>query len=220
MQQVDRPLEDFHVSGRPGDHVLQAQGVRLEPFSREAHGEALWSSLGQANDLWTYMPYGPFVSRTEFDAWLVARERLADPRHMSIVVQGQAAGSLAFMAMRPDVGVVEIGHVVLSPRLSRTPQATAAFAMALGHVFSLGYRRVEWKCDSRNQASQSAALRLGFQFEGLFRQHMIVKGQNRDTAWFAILDKDWQRIRAGFERWLRPENFDEKGRQKAKLQVA
>ena len=217
MDQVDRPLANFQVSGHPGDQVLEAHGVRLEPFSREAHGDALWSSLGQANDLWTYMPYGPFAARSEFDAWLAAREGLDDPRHMSIVVQGQAVGSLAFMALRPEVGVVEIGHVVLSPRLGRTPQATAAIAMALGHVFSLGYRRAEWKCDSRNQASRSAALRLGFQFEGLFRQHMIIKGQNRDTAWFGLVDREWPTMAQAFERWLDPANFDADGRQRSRL---
>ena len=217
MDQDNRPLEAFASCPPPGRTALEAHGVRLEPFSALVHGAGLWTSLGQADELWTYMPYGPFASRKAFDAWLGGREGHDDPRHMSILVQGEVLGTLAFMSLRPDMGVAEIGHVVLSPRLSRTPPATAAFVLALGHLFDLGYRRVEWKCDSRNQPSRRAALRLGFRFEGVFRQHMIIKGQNRDTAWFGLIDREWPAMARSFERWLEPANFDADGRQRSRL---
>jgi RimJ/RimL family protein N-acetyltransferase len=210
-------LSDYRPCQMPGREDLVGSGVRLEPLSVTRHGEALWSSLGANERLWTYMPYGPFADRRAFDAWQTGREGLEDPRHMSILVGDVALGTLAFMAIRPDMGVAEIGHVVLSEPLSRTAAATAAFALALGHLFALGYRRVEWKCDSRNQASRRAALRLGFRFEGIFRQHMIVKGQNRDTAWFSLIDREWPAMARAFERWLDPENFDADGRQRSRL---
>jgi RimJ/RimL family protein N-acetyltransferase len=210
-------LSHFPPRPLPGQSSLEGHGIRLEPFRAVDHGAELWSSLGGVPELWTYLPYGPFPDRASFDVWLAGREGGDDPRHMTILVEGRALGSLAFMALRPEMGVAEIGHVILGPQLQRSRAATAAFALAMGHLFDLGYRRVEWKCNNDNEPSRRAALRLGFQFEGVFRQHMVVKGRNRDTAWFGLVDGDWPAVAEAFERWLDPANFDEGGRQHRRL---
>ena len=213
----DQDLSGYRVSSLPGRLLLRDADVILRPFDPERDAQDLWSSLSASSDIWTYMAYGPFVDRAGFDAWIASRSKEKDPWHMTIEVSGRACGSLAFMALRPETGVVEIGHVLLSADLQRTQAATRAFALALRHLFDLGYRRVEWKCDARNQPSRRAALRLGFRFEGVFRQHMIIKGQNRDTAWFAMLDHEWPSMEEAFALWLDAANFDEAGRQRRRL---
>jgi RimJ/RimL family protein N-acetyltransferase len=217
MRIAGEDLTSFPPRPMPGRTAIEGHGLCLEPLCAADHARDLWASLGHDADLWTYLPYGPFADRTDFDAWLAGREGGDDPRHMTILVEGRPLGSLAFMALRPEMGVAEIGHVVLGPRLQKSRAATAAFALAIAHLFDLGYRRIEWKCDSANAPSRNAALRLGFQFEGLFRQHMVVKGRNRDTAWFSLIDREWPAIAEGFRRWLDPANFDESGRQRRRL---
>jgi RimJ/RimL family protein N-acetyltransferase len=170
--------------------------------------------------IWTYMPsYGPFADAAAFSQWVPARAALDDPYSYAIVDRsGRARGVFALMAVRPEHRVVEVGHVVYSPALQRTPLATEAQYLLARYAFeTLGYRRYEWKCDALNAASRRAALRYGFTFEGIFRQHMIAKGRNRDTAWFCMLDSEWPTRKAAFERWLAPENFAPDSRQIIRL---
>lgn len=211
---------------RPDRRPLHGRWVLLEPVSAERHGRDLYASFAEsdpAGNVWTYMPYGPWAGFEPFEAWLREREAARDPWFYAFIdrATGKAVGMGSFMRSDAPNGVIEIGHIWMSPGLQQSKEATEAIFLMIRHCFDdLGVRRLEWKCDALNAPSRKAAERFGFSFEGIFRQHLIVKGRNRDTAWFAMLDKDWHRIRAGFERWLRPENFDEKGRQKAKLQVA
>ncbi len=169
--------------------------------------------------MWDYMPYGPFEDASAFQAWLRERATLDDPYVYAVVApDGHAIGIAALMAIRPDMGVIEVGHIAYAPGLQRTPLGTEAQYLLARYAFdTLGYRRYEWKCNALNAASRRAAQRYGFTFEGMFRQHMIVKGKNRDTAWFSIIDTEWPDRRAAFERWLAPANFDADGRQKASL---
>jgi RimJ/RimL family protein N-acetyltransferase len=165
------------------------------------------------------MAYGPFAERSAFLGWLDGRQALADPFYYAVVdpVRGPV-GLATLMAIRPEMRVVEVGHIVLAPAAQRTRLATEAQYLLARHAFeTLGYRRYEWKCDALNAASRRAALRFGFVFEGIFRNHMIVKDRNRDTAWFAMTDADWPARKAAFERWLAPDNFDAAGRQRTSL---
>ncbi len=203
----------------PARATLPGRLVRLEPLQARLHAAALWCGFAPGVELWRYMAYGPFASEAAFTEWLAGREVTDDPLTFVILraAGGQAVGLLSLMAVRPDMGVLEIGNIVLSPVAQKTRLATEAFFLVLDKVFALGYRRVEWKCDARNGASRRAAQRLGFRFEGLFHQHMIVKGENRDTSWFAMLDQDWMQQRAAFIGWLADSNFDAEGRQRRPL---
>jgi RimJ/RimL family protein N-acetyltransferase len=221
------PLVDPLPSGsRPDMRPLHGRWVVLEPVTAEAHARDLFDSFKDSDpegDVWTYMPYGPWSSFEQFEAWVREKQTSRDPWFYAFIdrATGKAVGMGSFMRCDAANGVIEIGHIWMSPGLQKTKEATEVIFLMIRHCFDdLGVRRLEWKCDALNAPSRKAALRFGFTFEGIFRQHLIVKGRNRDTAWFAMLDKDWQPIRTGFERWLRPENFDDKGRQKAKLQVA
>ncbi len=208
---------------RPDLRPLHGLWVLLEPVSAGRHAKDLYHSIAGRDDVWTWLGYGPWDGFDSFEAWLREREAARDPWFYAFIRRdtGKACGMGAFMRCDAANGVIEIGHIWMSPELQKTREATEAIFLMIRHCFyDLGVRRLEWKCDALNAPSRKAAARFGFEFEGIFRQHMIVKGRNRDTAWFAMLDKDWHRVRAGFERWLRPENFDEKCRQKAKLQVA
>lgn len=207
---------------RPAPDVLTGRYTRLERLDWDEHGEALFKAVcGEANtDLWTYMPIGPFSDRAVFEqiyefvrnqfAWetMVIRDKASD------VVLGMAS----YMRVRPEHGSAEVGCVTFGPTLKRTRQATEAMFLMAVHLFDdLGYRRYEWKCDNANEASRRAAKRLGFAFEGVFRNDMVMKGRNRDTAWFAMTQEDWPKVKAGFESWLSPDNFDAAGQQKKRL---
>lgn len=226
----DRPVgpvvDPLPPGSKPDLRPLHGQWVMLEPVSAARHAKDLYASFAGSDPegkVWTYMPYGPWESFEQFEAWLKEREASRDPWFYAFIRRdtGKPVGMGSFMRCDAPNGAIEIGHIWMSPALQQTREATEAIFLMIRHCFDdLGVRRLEWKCDALNAPSRKAALRFGFSFEGVFRQHLIVKGRNRDTAWFAIIDKDWPRVRAGFERWLRPENFDEKGRQKAKLQVA
>lgn len=206
--------------GAPRPIVIEGRLTRLDPLDERRHGGDIWAAVAGHDHLWDYMGYGPFADEAAFRAWLRTRQELADPLHFAVVdrASGQALGWATLMEIRPSQGVIEVGNILFSPRLQRTPHATETIYLLARHAFDdLGYRRFEWKCNDQNEPSKRAALRFGFVPEGVFRQHMIVKGRNRDTAWFSMTDGEWPARRAAFERWLDPANFDAEGRQKVAL---
>lgn len=203
---------------RPFPDAMQHEGrfVRLERLSVARHGDALHAALTLDDGLWTYLPYGPFVDRAGFDVWLAGRAAFA--AHVTYTVvdlrSHSAVGVLSLMEIRPASGVVEVGHVAFGPVMQRTPMGSEAICLLARYVFEgLGYRRFEWKCDNGNVPSRRAATRFGFAFEGVFRQHLVVKGRNRDTAWFAMTDGDWQLLAPAYARWLAAANFTADDRQ-------
>jgi RimJ/RimL family protein N-acetyltransferase len=212
-------LSSFSAASRPGPVVLSGRYGRVEKLDPARHGAPLWDAVKDDPALWDYMPYGPFDSEGRFCAWLSERAALADPYIYAVVEpDGRARGIAALMRITPDMGVIEVGHIVYAPALQRTPLGTEAQYLLASYAFeTLGYRRYEWKCNARNAASRRAAERFGFTFEGIFRQHMVVKGKNRDTAWYSIIDAEWPARKAAFERWLAPDNFDADGRQRTSL---
>ena len=214
------PAVEAAPAERPGAVVLEGRVCRVEKLDPSRHGDALWQAMQGDDRLWAYMGYGPFADRAAFDSWLGDRAKLADPFAYAVSdrTSGAATGTVTLMEIRPAAGVIEMGNIVLSGALQRTVASTEAQYLVARHVFeTLGYRRYEWKCNSLNAPSRRAALRLGFSFEGVFRQHMIVKGRNRDTAWYSMLDREWPARKAAFERWLDPANFDEAGNQRTSL---
>jgi RimJ/RimL family protein N-acetyltransferase len=207
---------------RPAPVTLGGRHVIVRPLAPASDAAALYAaSHGADNEsLWRYLPDGPFADGAAFEAYLLARAAAADPLFFAIVDRGSgtAVGYAAYLRCEPAHRVVEIGHILYTPRLQRTAGATEAMYLLARHAFEdLGYRRYEWKCNSFNAPSRSAAQRFGFTFEGIFRQHMIVKGRSRDSAWYSMLDSEWPRRKAAFEGWLDPANFDATGRQKAPL---
>ena len=218
-QPVGLKVADPAPAPRPGPVTLKGRFGSVEKLDPERHGATMWEAIRGHDELWTYNGNGPFPEAAGFATWLTERAKLDDPYYFSIVdAAGRSLGMLTLMEIRPAMRVIEVGHVCYGRALQRTPLATEAQYLLARYVFeTLGYRRYEWKCHSFNEPSRRAALRLGFAFEGIFRQHMIVKGRNRDTAWFSMLDGEWPARKAAFERWLAPENFDRDGRQKAKL---
>jgi len=220
----DRPVGrrvDPQPAQTPQPVTLVGLHGSVERLDAARHRASLWDAVRGHDGIWTYMAYGPFAGEAVFADWLVSREENNDPYYYAIVDHaGRAVGLAALMAIRPDMRVVEVGNILLAPSLQRTVLATEAQLLLAGYVFeTLRYRRYEWKCDALNAASRRAALRFGFTFEGIFRDHMIVKGRSRDTAWFAMLESEWPARRAAFERWLQPENFDADGKQRKKLEV-
>lgn len=213
------PSVDSKPASPPGKVALTGRYTILERLNAARHGPALWDAFKGRDDLWTYSSQGPFADAAAFNTWLAQRATLEDPFYFTIQDRnGRALGVATLMEIRPDMRVIEVGHIVYGPSLQQTPLATEAQFVLARYVFeTLGYRRYEWKCDALNAASRRAAERFGFTFEGVFRQHMIVKGHNRDTAWFSILDNEWPQAKAAFERWLAPANFDEHGRQRQRL---
>jgi RimJ/RimL family protein N-acetyltransferase len=206
----------------PDGRILFGRWVRLEPVSVARHGRDLWEAVEGADAIWTYMGYGPFADFEAFRTWLRAREESRDPWFYAFIRRdtGKAAGMGAFMRADRANGVIEIGHIWMAPALQKTREATDAIYLMMRHCFDdLHVRRLEWKCDALNQPSRRAAERFGFTFEGIFRQHMIVKGRNRDTAWYAMLDGEWPKAQKAFKAWLADTNFDATGRQKASLRI-
>ena len=209
-------------TSKPERRTLDGRVVRLEPLDPLVHGDALYNGThGDGRDaLWKYLFEGPFPDRSAFDRYLQKAAVSEDPLFFAIVkkASGLAVGWAAFLRFEPTHRVIEVGHILYTPQLQRTAGATEAMYLMARYAFEdLGCRRYEWKCNSLNQPSLRAARRFGFTFEGIFRQHMIVKGGNRDTAWFSMLDSEWPRVKANFERWLAPENFDANGEQKVRL---
>jgi RimJ/RimL family protein N-acetyltransferase len=219
-----RPEVNASPAKRPERTTVKGQFVTIAPLDPAIHAQALWEGTqGAENErLWTYVFAGPFPDRADFETYLIQRAAAEDPLSFAILdhASGRAVGLAALMRIEPEHRSIEVGSILHTPVLQRTRGATEAMYLIARHVFEeLGYRRYEWKCNALNETSRRAALRLGFTFEGVFRQHMIVKGRNRDTAWFSMLDCEWPKRKAGFERWLNPSNFDATGRQRSSLVV-
>src|SRR2546430_5554661 len=210
---------NWRPAKKPDRAPLVGDSVLLEPLDVARHGEELYTSSAGADSTWDYLPYGPFAGKSEFMAWLEQRAPMDDPLTFTLIdrAAGAARGLASLMRIVPEHGVIEIGHIWLSPALARTRQATEAIYVMSRYAFELGNRRYEWKCNAENVASRRAAERYGFTFEGIFRQHMVVKGLNRDTAWYSITDGEWPSRRAAFEAWLSADNFDSSGRQRRSL---
>jgi RimJ/RimL family protein N-acetyltransferase len=205
---VPTELRGSHALLRP---VKPSDAEQLYPLAHEPDGDP---------SIWTYLPYGPFESPERLAQFLESAMSSSDPMWFTLarLPDETPLGMAAYQRIVPEHGVIEISHLWYGPPLKRSTAATELIYLMARHAFDeLGYRRLEWKADALNSASRRAAERYGFVFEGIFRQHMVVKGRNRDTAWFAITDRDWPVIRAGFEAWLAPENFDERGRQRRSL---
>jgi RimJ/RimL family protein N-acetyltransferase len=216
-------LDGWRARPRPERAVLEGLYCRLEPLDPVRHADSLFaaSTAPGAADRFRYL-WEAVPDRAQFDDW-VARAALSEEMLFHGVVDratGRCEGRQAYLRITPEHGVIEIGAILWGPAIARTRVATEALALYARHAFDvLGYRRFEWKCDARNDPSRRAAARFGFGYEGTFRQHMVVKGDNRDTAWFAMTDGDWPRVRAALDRWLDPSNFDEGGRQRTRLQA-
>jgi RimJ/RimL family protein N-acetyltransferase len=221
-QPIGAPVPSWEKRPLPPRTPIEGRTCRLEPLDPARHAEELFEAMGRDQDgrNWTYLAIGPFAAFGDFRAWLDKMAAGSDPLFHTVIdrATGRAVGVASYLRIDPANGVIEVGHIHFSPLLQRTPMATEAMFLMMRRVFDeLGYRRYEWKCDSRNAPSRTAAARLGFQYEGLFRQALVYKGRNRDTAWFSIIDSEWPRLRAAFERWLAPENFDAEGRQQESL---
>jgi RimJ/RimL family protein N-acetyltransferase len=207
---------------RPQRTILAGHRVTVAPLDPATHADSLYEGThGRTNDrLWLYLPWGPFPDRAAFDAYLTRLASAEDPLFFVILDKAsrQAVGHAAYLRIEPEHRCIEVGGILYTPSLQRSPGATEAMYLMAKHIFEdLGYRRYEWKCNALNAPSRRAALRLGFTFEGIFRQHQINKGRNRDTAWFSMLDAEWPARKAAFEQWLDPANFDAEGRQKTSL---
>jgi RimJ/RimL family protein N-acetyltransferase len=214
------PAVDPTPSERPAPVTLTGRYVQIEKLDVAKHAEGLWRALKDDDRVWVYLAYGPFKDFATFEAWLDERAVSLDPYFYAILdrATGTPVGQFTLMEIRPAMRVIEVGNVLYSPALQRTAAATEAqYLLARHAIDTLKYRRYEWKCNALNEPSRRAADRFGFTFEGIFRQHMIIKGANRDTAWYSIIDSEWPAIRAVFEQWLDPENFDTDGRQLASL---
>lgn len=219
-QPIGTALPGWQPSALPPREAMRGRFCTVEPLHVERHAGALYAavSLDREGRNWTYVPAGPFDDFAAYLAWLEKRSAGTDPMFHAIVdATGRAVGTAAYQRMDPANGVVEIGNINYSPLLQRTAAATEAMYLMMRRVFELGYRRYEWKCDTLNAPSRTAAQRYGFSFEGVFRQSNVVKGRTRDSAWFSILDAEWPALRVAYERWLAPENFATDGRQYVSL---
>jgi len=220
-QRIGDPVPDWRPRPHPDDTPMEGARCRVERLDPERHAEALFRahSLDTEGRNWTYLPYGPFTTLEAYRAWM-QRDCLGDDPMFHAVIDGtsgEAAGVASYLRITPGHGVIEVGHIHFSPLLQGKPAATEAMYLMMRRAFELGYRRYEWKCDALNDRSCAAARRLGFTYEGTFRQAVVSKGRNRDTAWFSVIDGEWPRVKSAFERWLAPENFDDRGRQKMRL---
>ncbi|PJF09116.1 GNAT family N-acetyltransferase [Pseudorhodobacter sp. MZDSW-24AT] len=203
----------------PARLSLSGTHIRLDPLDADTHAASLFAAFSGHDALWDYMPYGPFSSASAYHRWIKDHQGRADPLFLALTdrASGQARGVAAYLRITPDQGSIEVGHICLSPALQRSPAATEAMILMMDWAFRSGYRRYEWKCNALNLPSRRAAQRLGFSFEGIFRHHMVVKGRNRDTAWFSVIDSEWPALREAFAAWLSPANFDAQGQQRERL---
>jgi RimJ/RimL family protein N-acetyltransferase len=216
-QAVGMALVDWQVPLYPGLERLSGRFCDLQPLSDQRHGTSLYQHIlaDVEGRNWTYQPYGPFNEESGYRSWLRSVEAGRDPLFFAVLSKatGQALGVASLMRINPEAGSFEIGNVQFTNAMQRTPLATEAIYLLAQCGFALGYRRCEWKCDSLNQPSRAAAERLGFTYEGTFRQAMVYKGRNRDTAWYSIVDTEWPLVKARLERWLSADNFDQNGQQ-------
>lgn len=224
---LEQPIGFFVPSWKPSQlparENIEGRFCRLEPLEPERHAADLHAanSLDTEGRIWSYLPYGPFDTIGGYRAWMEQTCSGNDPLFYAVVDQttNSAVGVASYLRIDPGNGSIEVGHINYSPALQHTPAATEAMYLMMKQVFELGYRRYEWKCNALNEPSRVAARRLGFSFEGVFRQAAVVKGRNRDTAWYAMIDKDWPALSEAFLRWLNPSNFDMQGRQRTRLSV-
>ncbi len=221
-QPVGAQIENWATPSRPPRTIMDGQYCRIEPLDIERHASDLYAAFSENTDdrIWTYMVVGPFDTEDDFRQWLTSACLGDDPLFHTIIntSTGKAAGLAAFMRIDPAQGAIEVGSISFSPALQQTAAATEAMFLMMRRAFSeLGYRRYEWKCDDLNAASRRAAERLGFSFEGVFRQAVMYKGRNRDTAWYSILDKEWPVLELAYSGWLDGTNFDAAGHQKMAL---
>lgn len=213
------PLSDWTPPPRPGPDGFLGRWAELERLNPAKHGEALHAANRVSDAIWDFLPYGPFGRAEDYLAWAEGMAAREDPVFYAIRDRetGAWGGVASWLRIAPEAGSIEVGHICLSPALQRRRAATEAMFHLMHWVFEAGYRRYEWKCDARNRPSRRAAERLGFSYEGVFRQAAVVKGRNRDTAWFACIDREWPALRAAYETWLDPANFDREGRQRRAL---
>ena len=222
-QPIGFPLPNWRPCQKPSTTTMVGHYCRIEQLCSAKHGEDLWQafSVDKEGRIWTYLPYGPFTEKAQLLKWIDSHKKSADPVFYAIIetTSNQALGIASYLRIQPEVGVVEVGHINYSPALQQTTAATEAMYLMMKHVFELGYRRYEWKCDNQNQGSKKASKRLGFSYDGLFKQASMYKNRNRDTAWFSILDKDWPTLKAEYQRWLALDNFDTDQKQLRKLSI-
>ena len=221
-QPIGRPLPGWTAPPLPERETMTGRFCRVEPIE-ERHAADLYAAhaLDRNGAAWTYLPYGPFADEAEYRAWMTNACFGPDPFFYAIVdASGRAVGVASYLRIAPQSGCIEVGHLNFSPLLQRTPAATEAMYLMMKRAFEWGYRRYEWKCDALNAPSRAAALRLGFRFEGIFRQATVYKGRNRDTAWYAVTDLEWPARRMEFEAWLDPANFDAAAQQRRPLRAA
>ena len=216
-------LQHWQAARTPDAAVLHGSRVHLERLDSARHGDDLWQALqgaGADPHMWTYMGYGPFASPADFTQWLNSLGNSGDTVFYTVIANSsdQALGLLSYLNICPAHGSIEIGHVCFGHAMQRSTLASETIYLLARYAFELGNRRLEWKCDNANLRSKRAAERFGFTYEGLFRQHLIRKGRNRDTAWFSLLDHEWPACCAAFERWLAADNFDAQGQQRQRLQ--
>ncbi len=219
-RRVGPRIEGWTPPRAPDAPVMDGRWVRLERLEADRYAPDLFTGNRDQDWVWDYMPYGPFADAVAFHAWARGMAAEPDPFFYALIdkATGRAAGVAAYLRITPAHGTIEIGHICLSPALQGSRTATEAFYLMADWAFAAGYRRYEWKCDALNLPSRRAAQRLGFSYEGTFRQHMVYKGRNRDTAWFAMTDRDWRGgLAAAYGAWLEPGNFDADGRQRQSL---
>jgi RimJ/RimL family protein N-acetyltransferase len=221
-QPIGAALSGWNAPSRPPRTPMSGAYCRVEPLDAERHATELFESnrLDTAGKMWTYLAYGPFDTPEAYRAWVQRMSTSDDPLFFAVIdsASARAVGVASYLRIDPPNGAIEVGHIAYSPPLRQTRAATEAMYLMMQRAFALGYRRYEWKCDALNAASRAAAQRLGLSYEGVFRQASVYKGRNRDTAWYAAIDRDWPRLDAAFRRWLNPENFDTDGRQRVRLE--
>jgi RimJ/RimL family protein N-acetyltransferase len=220
-QPIGEPLDGWQMPARPATRVLEGAWARLERLDPDRHAAALHAAnaLETTGANWTYLPVGPFDALAPYDAWLRAMAAKDDPYFFTVVERatGQPVGVASYLRIDPAAGSIEVGHINFSPLAQRTSVATEAMFLMMRHAFALGYRRYEWKCDALNAPSRKAADRLGFTYEGTFRQATVYKGRSRDTAWYSMLDGEFPALERAFQAWLAPDNRDADGRQRRRL---
>lgn len=216
---LGQPVVGWTPPPRPDGTALEGRFVRLEPLEADLHAADLFRAFSGHDRLWDYMPYGPFLSASAYHRWAKEMQGREDPVFLALrdVASGHAAGVASFLRITPEAGSIEVGHICLSPALQRTPAATEAMFLMMDWAFGAGYRRYEWKCNALNFPSRRAAQRFGFSYEGVFRNHMVTKGRNRDTAWFSVIDSEWPALREAYAAWMSPRNFDAQGQQRERL---
>jgi RimJ/RimL family protein N-acetyltransferase len=221
LERLGVPVPGWTSPAAPVREVMEGRFCSVVPLDPALHAESLFAANGLDREgrMWTYLPYGPFDSLDGYRTWVGEMSGKLDPMFFAIVdrATGRAVGLASYLRIDPEKGSIEVGHLAYSPLLQRTAAATEAMYLMMERAFALGYRRYEWKCDALNAASRAAAERLGFTFEGVFRQAAVVKGRNRDTAWYSVIDGEWPVIGEALRKWLAPGNFDEAGRQRLEL---